>query len=148
MTEPDWQIAKVVRVKQACVDIYSVVVRPTTWVKHVAGQHYQLHFSDQEFGRCYSVASSPQDEGVLEFGVQLIPSGLLSPRLCAVVPGDVVKIKGPLGEDFVWEEHMSEPVVLVGAGSGITPLLSIYIHYTRDHPNGPVKFIVSARTEN
>jgi ferredoxin-NADP reductase len=36
--------------------------------------------------------------------------------------GDRFKIKGPYGK-FIWLPHMSKSIVLIGAGSGIVPLM-------------------------
>lgn len=146
MNDQHWQKVKVIHKNQVSEDMLSLIVEPQTLIKHRAGQHYQLRMIGQELDRCYSVVSSPLEENILEFGIQLIPSGAISPKLWDIQEGEVFEIKGPLGEGFVWEEGMVEPVVLVGAGSGITPLLSIYRYYSQVHPNKPIKFIMSAKS--
>jgi ferredoxin-NADP reductase len=73
-----------------------------------------------------------------------MPGGLLSPQLWKLSEGSEVEISGPWGQSFVWESSIHGPIVLIGAGSGITPLLSMYAAYTHACPEGKVVFIMSA----
>jgi len=141
-----WQRAKIVGSEQAAEDIKSIVVRPEHWTPHKAGQHYELRMPGSEFMRKYSVVSSPSRGRELEFGVQLIPGGVLSPKLWAADIDDEIEIQGPWGESFIWEPRMSGPLVLLGAGSGITPLLSICDAY-HDAGGNDCTFIMSAKNE-
>ena len=56
------------------------------------------------------------------------PAGVMSRLLCGLAPGDEMEFSGPCGE-FVWErkraEGAREHVVLVGIGTGITPLAQL-----------------------
>jgi ferredoxin-NADP reductase len=54
---------------------------------------------------------------------------------------------GPIGQSFIWEEEYFQPLVLIGAGSGITPLLSIYNSYIKKYPNNKIVFIMSAKNK-
>ena len=143
-----WQKAKIIKSSQAASDIKSIVVKPEKWIPHRAGQHYELRISDTDISRKYSVVSSVGQTAVLEFGVQLIAGGVLSPKIWELVPGDEIEIRGPLGESFFWEESIPGPLVLIGVGSGITPLISIYFSYLNKYPQAKCIFIMSAKDES
>lgn len=142
---PDWQKARVIANVPAADDIRSLVVAPSEWVPHRAGQHYELRIPGTDISRKYSVVSTPYDAGRLEFGVQLLANGALSPRLWALAPGDALEIRGPWGESFLWDAQSGGTPVLIGAGSGITPLLCIYDTCRAARPSAKPIFIMSAK---
>ncbi len=85
----------------------------------------------EELKRAYSIASSPTSKGRLELTVKRMENGKASVILTTQTKaGDRFLIKGPYGR-FFWTEDMSEEVVLLGAGSGIVPLMSI-LRYIKD----------------
>lgn len=141
----EWRPATVVYNQRAASDMVALGVRPETWITHRAGQHYELRFPGEELSRSFSIVSSPAAEGVLEFGIQILPSGLLSPRLAACAPGSQLELRGPIGAGFVWSPQQRGPVLLLGAGAGITPLLSIFEHVTQSAPGERVRFLLSAK---
>jgi len=141
-----WQKAKIIRITPASSDIKSIVAEPEIFSDYKAGQHYELRLAGGDISRKYSIVSSPSArEKNLEFGVQLLQDGALSPKLWSLKEGDEIEIRGPLGESFIWEPVNNSPIVLIGAGSGITPLLSIYNSYKNKYPNGECIFIMSAK---
>ncbi len=145
MTIAEWRSARVVSVEAAAADMISLLIEPGVAVPHRAGQHYEIRFPGEELGRKYSVVSSPGAPAPLEFGVQLLPKGFLSPRLARCRPGDGLEIRGPLGEAFVWTPDMGGSLILIGGGAGVTPLLSIHAHFRRCFPEGRCRFLLSAR---
>ena len=73
--------------------------------------------------RSYSVASSPLDVGQIELTIDLLDDGEVSPYFHEVVQvGDQVELRGPFTSYFVWRGE--EPVLLVGGGSGVVPLMA------------------------
>lgn len=140
-----WQKAKIAKITQTATDMKSLVVAPETFLEYKAGQHYEICLPGQNVIRKYSVVSPVHQKDFLEFGVQLIDGGALSPVLWSLKEGDELEIRGPLGESFVWDSSNSGPLVLIGAGSGITPLLSIYHSYIDAYPDGQSVFIMSAK---
>ena len=142
-----WQRTIILKSEQVAEDMRSVLVRPIHWVPHKAGQHYELRIPGSLMSRKYSVVSSPNRTGVLEFGIQLIKNGVLSPKLWQMKEGGEIEIQGPLGESFVWEPSLGGPLILIGAGSGITPLLCMYDAYMESNPERECIFIMSAKNE-
>src|SRR5690606_25325357 len=61
-----------------------------------------------------------------------------------IEPGDIVEVSVPCG-DFVLDEHAQERLVLIGAGVGITPLLSM-LHTSLDRwPDRAVTLLYATR---
>ena len=74
--------------------------------------------------RSYSMSSSPDTDGELMVTVKLVPGGVVSSWMHEhLAPGDVVEVTGPAGVFCLREA--SGPLVAFGAGSGITPILSL-----------------------
>lgn len=85
----------------------------------------------EELKRAYSIASSPLQKDTLEITVRRKEGGKASVLLTTEVKeGDSFTIKGPYGK-FYWTEDMSNEVVLLGAGSGVVPLMCI-LRYIRN----------------
>jgi ferredoxin-NADP reductase len=140
----DWKIGTLVESRITASDIKSLFFEIENWPGHLAGQHCDIRLTaptGYQAQRSYSIASTP-DEKYVEFGVQLLTEGEVSPYLWEMKPGDQVEIKGPLGGHFIWTPDMPGELVLIGGGSGIAPLLSIY----KTAKNREVVFIESAAT--
>jgi nitric oxide dioxygenase len=58
----------------------------------------------------------------------------------AIAPGDEIEVGPPCG-DFVLRAQTRRPIVLLSAGVGLTPLVSMYRHLASQRHEGPVYFI-------
>jgi NAD(P)H-flavin reductase len=88
------------------------------------GQFATLRFSDQEKGAYYAFASAPEENDTVDF---LIKKGTAAgDRLRQLRPGDRVLVEGPLGKGFPIDEHKGRHLLLIGVGTGIAPLRSVY----------------------
>jgi ferredoxin-NADP reductase len=75
--------------------------------------------------RSYSISSSPSRPHVLELTVKRVPGGRVSNWLCDHVKlGEPLTIKGPGGK-FSCTDCPASKVLFIGAGSGITPMMSM-----------------------
>jgi ring-1,2-phenylacetyl-CoA epoxidase subunit PaaE len=105
-------------------------------IKYLPGQYLTLIFriNGRKYIRPYSFSSSPGIDQHLEVTIKRVPGGIVSNHINDFVKvGDQVEVMLPMG-DFVFDtEHVDSEkhVILWGAGSGITPLISIakYILY-------------------
>ncbi len=85
--------------------------------------------------RSFSIASPPHDSRLLELHVRLAPGGEFTGALFAGrMSGALLSIDGPLGH-FIYREpapnaRAAAPMLLVGGGTGLAPLLSILRHVT------------------
>jgi CDP-4-dehydro-6-deoxyglucose reductase len=77
--------------------------------------------------RSFSIASPPHDSQLLELHVRRVVGGEFSAPLFEASPRSVLlTIEGPLGQ-FTYRPG-TEPMLLVGGGTGLAPLLSILRH--------------------
>jgi len=89
------------------------------------GQYITFSHSvgDKEIRRSYSIASVPKDE-IITVGVKEVSGGIFSTYANKTLKeGDILKVAAPEG-GFVLDKEANS-ILAIGAGSGITPLLSI-----------------------
>jgi len=82
------------------------------------------------------IASSPTEKGFIMFTVQKV--GLVSAHLHNMKQGDVMGIRGPLGNCYPWKEMEGKNVLLVGGGVGFSTLRSSIVYML--HPDNRSKF--------
>ncbi|MBI4356280.1 MAG: ferredoxin--NADP reductase [Gammaproteobacteria bacterium] len=90
------------------------------------GQFISLHFDHQgqKLKRSYSIATAPNQDGLIEIAVSYIPGGPASELLFGLKPGDRLETTGPYGR-FVLPDHSLKNTVLIATGTGITPYLAM-----------------------
>src|SRR5690349_7477485 len=146
----NWQIASVKDVKPETANVKSFTLVLPQWMRHRAGQHYDLRLTAQDgyqAQRSYSIASEPEREGEVDLTVERIDDGEVSTYLHDVlVPGDRVEARGPIGGYFVWEATMTEPLLLIAGGSGVVPLMSMIRHRAAAGGTNPTALLYSSRT--
>ena len=149
----EWQVAKVVSVRQETPRTRTLVLDLPRWQGHRAGQHVDVRLvadDGYQAQRSYSIASAPED-GTVALTVERLDDGEVSPYLCDVLqPGAGVEVRGPIGGYFVWEVAQGGPLLLVAGGSGIVPLMAMLRHRARADASlrvaAPVRLLYSART--
>ena len=143
-----WQVATVSAIKPETPRVKSFRLELPMWMPHLPGQHYDVRLTDPDgysAQRSYSIASSPLDEGAIELTVDKLADGEVSPYFHDVlVEGDQVEVRGPFASYFVW--HGEAPVLLVGGGSGVVPLMAMLRHRRRTMPELPMRLVYSVRT--
>mgnify|MGYP006175084509 CR=1 FL=1 len=124
-----WQQWRVTQVQQESQDIRSFYIQPldNMAVAFTPGQHVPVRIKPTGDGapliRTYSVSSAPSD-GHIRISVKA--QGPASHHLHNHVQvGDVLEVRPPMGS-FTLTEETKRPVVLIAAGVGITPLLSMF----------------------
>ena len=96
--------------------------------------------------RSYSMASTQSSPKVLQFIIRKYPDGAFSSLVdTTLTPGTAVTIKGPFGSCFRREEQTG-PMVLVGGGSGMSPLWAILKDHIESGEQRPIRFFYGART--
>ncbi len=110
---------------------------------YIAGQYLTFRFDDiseRPVARSYTMSSSPNQKGFAAVTIKRVVGGLVSNHFCdKVVSGSVLKARGPIGR-FAWDaERCRKQLVMVGAGSGVTPFISILREYadTLGQPGSP-----------
>jgi ferredoxin-NADP reductase len=145
-----WQKAIIERVERRTEKVKSIFLRPQTWRLFRAGQHVDVRLTapdGYQAQRSYSVASAPELEGLYELVVERLEDGEVSPFFHDVAEaGDAIEIRGPFGGHFVWRPEDGGPLLLIGGGSGVAPLLSIMRHRAAVGRGVPVILLYAART--
>ncbi len=145
-----WQIATVTAIRQETPKVKTFTFRLPDWQPHASGQHYDIRLTapdGYQAQRSYSVASEPERIGEIDLTVELIEDGEVSSYLHqGVVVGDQVELRGPIGGYFVWQAEMGGPLLLIGGGSGVVPLISMLRHRARAGSRVPARLLYSVRT--
>jgi ferredoxin-NADP reductase len=145
-----WQIATVSAIKPQTPSVKSFRLALPMWMPHLPGQHYDVRLTAPDgysAQRSYSVGSSPLDEGEIELTIDCLADGEVSPYFHEVVQeGDRVEVRGPFASYFVWRGDEPGPVLLVGGGSGVVPLMSMLRHRRRTQPDAAMRLVYSVRT--
>jgi propane monooxygenase reductase subunit len=118
-------------------------------LKFWAGQYVDITLPGAEaITRSFSMANTPGEAQKLSFIIKKYPDGRFSSRLDGGLPiGTTVGIKGPYGTCFRREDRQGA-VILVGGGSGMSPLWSILHDHVESGEARPVYFFYGARTRN
>ena len=72
------------------------------------------------------IASSPSEKGFLKFTVNKV--GQVTTHLHNMTAGDVMGVRGPLGNYYPWERMEGKNVVIIGGGFAFTTLRSSIIY--------------------
>jgi ferredoxin-NADP reductase len=143
-----WQIATVRQIKPETHTVKTFRLELPKWMPHLPGQHYDVRLTAEDgyqAQRSYSIASSPLDEGEIELTIDRLADGEVSPYFHDVLEeGDQVEVRGPFASYFVWRGEA--PVLLVGGGSGVVPLMAMLRHRRRVAPDSPMHLVYSVRT--
>ena len=147
-----WRPLRVTRIEAQSHNIRSIYLEPADGAGlplFQAGQHLPLRFNiDGEVHiRTYSLSSAPSDDF---FRISVKRDGRVSTHLHEQVSvGDLLEARAPQGH-FTVAPHERRPLVLLAAGVGITPLLSmlreVVYQGLRTRRIRPTWFIQSSRT--
>jgi ring-1,2-phenylacetyl-CoA epoxidase subunit PaaE len=121
-------------------------------IKYKAGQFITITVPTQDgkkVKRSYSMSSSPASDTAVVVTVKRVANGIVSNYLNDHVnAGDFLEIIEPMGTFcFNTEENPERNIILIGAGSGITPLISIAKTALKSESNTLVKLIYGNRNE-
>jgi ferredoxin-NADP reductase len=123
-----WQVAEVVDVVVETPRVKTIAFDVPGWAGHRAGQHVDIRLTAEDgyqAQRSYSIGSAT-DGTRIELTVERLEDGEVSPYLTDELrPGDQIELRGPVGGYFVWEPSRGGPVLLVGGGSGVVPLMAM-----------------------
>ena len=91
------------------------------------------------------IASSPTEKGHVTFTVNKV--GLVSSYLHAMKEGDIMGIRGPLGNCFPWDRLKGKNLVIIGGGFAFTTLRASIVYMLANRDDfGKISVIYGART--
>lgn len=106
-------------------DVVQLNIRPEGEFAYRSGQFLNLRRQDG-LVRSYSLASVPQVSPYLEVHVKRMKGGRMSNWIHDDVDdGQVIDIQGPAGDCFYVSGRPEQPLLLIGTGTGLAPLLGI-----------------------
>ena len=144
-----WQSCVIDQIVQQTPSIKSFFLRLSKPFAHIAGQHVDVRLTAPDgysAMRSYSIASSAISSPTIELAIERLPDGEVSSFFHDVAAiGDEIELRGPLGGHFLWPEPAEDAVLLIGAGSGLVPLMAM-IRQRGLSPAVPTALLLSART--
>lgn len=116
---------------------------------HKPGMFVKVCFdiNGNEVWRSFTISSSPRNPDRIDLTIKRNCSGEVGNCFFNhIIPGSEIKIKGPSGQFFFDEELHTEPVVLLCAGIGITPIMSIVRFLSESNSRRDCILFYGART--
>ncbi|HEY4649918.1 MAG TPA: ferredoxin--NADP reductase [Pontibacter sp.] len=109
-----------------------------------------IPFEGKKERRSYSLSSTPHESPRLAVTVKRVAGGKVSNYLIDHAQvGQEIEVMEPLGNFCITcDAAESRHVILLGAGSGITPLMSILKGVLREEPNSKVTLLYGNRDEH
>lgn len=145
-----WQTCAIVEITQQTPSIKSFFLRPSSPFAFAAGQHVDVRLTAPDgyvAMRSYSIASPPSHSDVIELAIERLPDGEVSPFFHEVATvGDEIELRGPIGGHFLWPKRPAGPVLLIGAGSGVVPLMAMIRHRRDLGQTVSTALLLSSRT--
>jgi ferredoxin-NADP reductase len=145
-----WQAATLTSIQRQTARASSFFFRLAQPIAFVAGQHMDVRLTapdGYQAQRSYSIASAPESAGDLELVIERLEHGEVSPFFHEVAQaGDVIELRGPIGGHFIWSVTQPGPVLLLGGGSGLVPLMSMVRHRFLRHATTPMLLLLSVRS--
>lgn len=144
-----WQAGRLLRIVPRTRTVKSFFLKLSRPFVHRPGQHVDVRLTAPDgyiAMRSYSIASSPNASGIIELAIERLDGGEVSPFLHDIaLVDDEIEIRGPLGGHFVWPECHPSSALLVGAGSGVAPLMAMVRYWSAALSGTQVALLLSAR---
>lgn len=143
---------RVLEVRPETADAYTIRFEnpdPTLFT-YLPGQYLTLRttVNGEELRRSFSLSSSPQTDAHLSVTIKAIPGGRVSNHLKTTLKaGDTLESYPPQGSFTVTPDaNNARHYVLIGGGSGITPLMSMLKTLLETEPKSQVSLLYCNRT--
>jgi ferredoxin-NADP reductase len=145
---PTWTLsecrAEIAEAARTTPDSVTLKLRPNrSWQGFLPGQFVQVGvvIDGSRRTRCYSPASTAAERGALELTVKSHPGGVVSNHLIENArPGMCVSLS-QAGGDFHLPDRRPDRLLLISAGSGITPTMSMLRTLCAEGHRGPIAFL-------
>jgi propane monooxygenase reductase subunit len=138
------RIAAMDNVTHDIVSLRLALVEPDSFA-FKPGQYADIRIPDHDGHRSFSMATTPTSSTELEFLIKKYPGGHFSGLLeTGLHVGDELLLDGPYGS-FTLRESSARPIICIGGGAGMAPILSLLRHMAEENTSRPVTFYYGAR---
>lgn len=151
VVNPAWSFtestARLLRVVDEAPGVRSLWLRPNRrFAGFRPGQHVllELEVNGARQARCFSFSHAPRPDGLVRLTIKAKPDGPVSAAAHRLRPGQVLRLGRAQG-DFQPRDADS-PLLLLSAGSGITPMMALLQDLADRQPQRAVVLLHSART--
>ncbi|HEY4096543.1 MAG TPA: ferredoxin reductase [Baekduia sp.] len=143
-----WRTATVTAIVDETAHARTLQLDVPEWPGHLGGQHVDVRLTAEDgyqAQRSYSIASAPE-AAQLALTVERIDDGEVSPYLFdELLVGDPLELRGPIGGPFTWRAEQDGPLLLLGGGSGLVPLMAMLRHRAAIGSDVDAHLLVSSR---
>lgn len=119
---------RIVSITPETAESATILVKPgRDWAGHLPGQYVRVgvQVDGVRLWRTYSLTHGPRHDRCLSFTVKAIPGGVVSNHLVhGASVGEMIQLEQAEGE-FVLPQPLPPKLLLVTAGSGITPVIGM-----------------------
>jgi ferredoxin-NADP reductase len=144
-----WRTLNILEIVAESTHAKTIVLDRGGWPGHLAGQHVDVRLTAEDgyqAERSYSIASAPEAPH-LALTIERIDDGEVSPYLTDELrPGDELELRGPIGGHFTWRVEDGGPLLLIGGGSGLVPLMAMLRHRAARASSLDTRLLTSSRT--
>jgi len=141
---------RIERVHRETDDAATIVIKPGwEWEGHEPGQYLRIGMAVDgiHHWRAYSLTSDPgRPDGCISITPKLVEEGKVSPFLVRQAKGGAIVRLGGVEGTFVLPDPLPEKFLFIGAGSGITPIMSMLRALARRDALDDVVLLHSAHT--
>ncbi len=142
---------KIKQVVKETVDAITIIFeQPQERIKYASGQFLTLiaKINGEEVRRAYSLCSASEVDEDLAVTVKRVEGGKMSNYLNDnAKAGDSMEILAPMGNFTFTPSDKQRHIVLIGGGSGITPLLSILKSTLQEEKQSVVSLVYTNRNQ-
>ncbi|MEQ4531545.1 MAG: NADH oxidoreductase [Mixta sp.] len=140
-----WRM-QVHHITQETPDVWTLALIDHDFYRWQAGQFALVRIGNSDEVRAYTLSSTPGQSRFITLTIRYIEQGKGSGWLTQQVkPGDFVWLSDPQGS-FSCEQHQDSHYLLLAAGCGITPVMSMARWLHANRPQTDVHLIYSVRS--
>lgn len=134
-------------IRQETADVWTLNLICDVFYPYQAGQFALVSIrNSEETLRAYTLSSSPGQSRFLSISVRCLPDGIGSRWLTREVkPGNTLWLSDAQGE-FSCEQHPADSYLMLAAGCGVTPIISMCRWLVANRPACDVAVIFNVRT--
>lgn len=150
---PLWSLlevrARVLKVVEEAPGVKSLWMKPNARFKGFqSGQHVllELEINGARHARCFSFSAGPRADGLIRLTIKQKTNGPVSAAAHALKAGQIVRLSQAQGA-FA-PRGTSQKLLLLSAGSGVTPMLSILQNFANSDSSRDIVIVHCGHTES